>query len=121
VILPAPTDVPSLITRVLVPTPMLPQFKVNRPLTFVVPTPKVTAAAIVDLEIAVVVVTLAVCAAAPMYSTVKLVRVLVVIVYWLKKESAPVRVTRAVPVPVSVPAPLINRGRNGREDRISRR
>ena len=35
---------------------------------------------------------------APMYSTVKLVSVLVVIVYWLKKVSAPVRVTRAVPV-----------------------
>ena len=51
---------------------------------------------------------LAVCAAAPIYSTVKLVSVLPpVIAYWVKKESAPVRVTRAVPVPVSEPAPLI--------------
>ena len=58
-------------------------------------------------------VTLAVCAAAPMYSTVKLVSVLVVIVYWLKKASAPVRVTRAVPVPVSVPAPLMTEAATG--------
>src|ERR1044071_4150813 len=43
-----------------------------------------------------------------MYSTVKLVSVLLVMVYCDKKSAvAAVRVTRAVPVPVGVPVPLI--------------
>jgi hypothetical protein len=41
------------------------------------------------------------------YSTVKLARVLFVIVYWLEKSGvAAVRVTCAVPEPLNVPAPL---------------
>lgn len=48
------------------------------------------------------------CAAAPMYSTVRFVRVLFVIEYCVEKSAvARVRVTRAVPVPVSVPVPLM--------------
>jgi len=39
------------------------------------------------------------------YSTVKLVKVFGLIVYWLLKASMASRVTLTVPVPVNVPAP----------------
>ncbi len=54
------------------------------------------------------------CAAVPMYSTVRLVNVLLVIVYCDEKSAvAAMRVTRAVPVPVSVPVPLMTAAATG--------
>ncbi len=54
------------------------------------------------------VIALTVCADAPAYSTVRLVKVLLVIVYCeLKSAVASVRVTLTVPLPVNVPMPLI--------------
>ena len=49
-----------------------------------------------------------------MYSTVKFVSVLVVIVYCDKKSAvAAIRVTRAVPEPVKVPVPLMTAAATG--------
>src|SRR5215210_2616277 len=104
--LPAPTELPLLITRVWIATFKAPVVNVSRPLTFDVPL-RVTPLLLLILS-GPKVIGLKTCAAAPMYSTVRLVNVLLVIVYCDEKSAvAAVRVTRAVPVPVSVPVPLM--------------
>ena len=106
VMLPAPTELPSLMTRVWLPTPKAPVVNVSSPLTVDVPL-RFTPLPLLILS-GPKVIGLKTCAAVPMYSTVKLVNVLFVIVYCDEKSAvAAMRVTRAVPVPVSVPVPLI--------------
>ena len=106
VILPAPTELPLLITRVWLATAKAPFVNVRRPLTVDVPL-KVTPLPLLILS-GPNVIGLKICAPAPMYSTVRLVNVLFVIVYCDEKSAvAAVRVTRAVPVPVNVPVPLM--------------
>src|SRR5882762_232119 len=99
--------------RVLAPTPSAPACNIKVLFTIVVPALKFTPLPLLIFKTLYVVV-LALCAPAPTYSTVMLVRVLPpVIAYWVKKESAPVRVTCAVPVPVNAPPPLITAAATG--------
>src|ERR1700754_316771 len=105
--LPAPTELPSLMMSVWLPTPNAPLVNESRPLTVDVPLVMFTPLALLILS-GPKAIGLKTCAAAPMYSTVKLVRVLFVIVYCDRKSAvAAIRVTRAVPVPVNVPVPII--------------
>src|ERR1051325_8749241 len=111
--LPPTTELPLLSTRVWFPTPKAPVVNVRRPLTVDVPVARLTPLLLLILS-GPYVIALKVCAAVPMYSTVRLVSVLFVIVYWLRKSAvAAVRVTRAVPVPVSVPVPLMTAAATG--------
>src|ERR1041385_2748296 len=104
--LPPPTELPALMTEVWVPTPKTPVVNISRPLTVDVPL-RFTPLPLLIFN-GPKVIGLKTCAAAPMYSTVRLVNVLFVIVYCDEKSAvAAVRVTRAVPEPVSVPVPLI--------------
>src|SRR5215217_848977 len=111
--LPAPTELPLLITRVWFPTPKAPVVNVRRPLTVDVPLVMFTPLPLLILS-GPNAIGLNTCAAVPMYSTVRLVNVLLLIVYCDEKSAvAAMRVTRAVPVPVSVPVPLITAAATG--------
>ena len=111
--LPDPTELPSLRIRVWAPTPNAPVVNVRRPPTVEVPVARVTPLPLLILS-GPKVIALKTCAAVPIYSTVRLVKVLLVIVYWEEKSAvAAIRVTRAVPVPVSVPVPLMTAAATG--------
>ena len=78
--LPAPTELPSLMTSVWFPTPKAPVVNVSSPPTVDVPTARFTPFPLLILS-GPKVNALKTCAAVPMYSTVRLVSVLLGIVY----------------------------------------
>ena|SRR5437660_3826385 len=88
------------------PVVIFPFVKVRRPFTVASPDGRATPLELLILRFPYV-KALRVWAAAPTYSTVRLVNVLLVMVYCeLKSAVAAVLVTCTVPLPVSVPAPL---------------
>ena len=80
VMLPDPTELPLLMTRVWFPTPKAPVVNVSSPLTVDVPLVMFTPLLLLIFS-GPKVIGLNTWAAVPMYSTVRLVNVLVVIVY----------------------------------------